>query len=90
MLTADPPDHERMRGAVRDVFPALHRAVGIGVEAIAADAIDLLPAGEPVEFMTTIARPFPVAVIAEWLALDPATTRLCGTVPTNWSDCWTA
>ena len=47
-----------------------------GVEAIAADAIDLLPAGEPVEFMTTIARPFPVAVIAEWLALDPATTRL--------------
>jgi len=77
MLTADPPDHERMRGAVRDVFtPHYIAQLASGVEAIAADAIDLLPAGEPVEFMTTIARPFPVAVIAEWLALDPATTRL--------------
>ncbi|MFT4201830.1 cytochrome P450 [Gordonia sp. (in: high G+C Gram-positive bacteria)] len=77
MLTADPPAHGRMRDAVRDVFtPNYIDQLAPGIDAIAAGAVDAIPRGEQVEFMTTIARPFPVAVIAEWLALDPVTTAI--------------
>lgn len=77
MLTVDPPDHTRLRDSVRSVFsPHYISQMAPGVEAIAADTVDVLPSGEPFDFMTRIAKPFPIAVIAEWLALNLATTRI--------------
>ena len=41
MLTTDGADHQRLRGAVRDVFTRnLHRGLHDGIEAIAAETID--------------------------------------------------
>ena len=80
ILTADPPDHSRLRDSVRDVFtPNYVSALAPGIEAIAADTIDSLPTGQPFDFMASIAKPFPIAVIAEWLALDLDTTRILWT-----------
>ncbi|MBO0855368.1 MAG: cytochrome P450 [Nocardia sp.] len=77
MLALDGVDHSRIRDAVRDVFtPRYIAQLTDGVRAIAASVIEPLPSGEPFEFMSEVAQPFPLAVIAEWLALDVDTTRI--------------
>lgn len=77
MLFADGAQHTRLRTAVRDVFTRSFAAnLRAGVEAIAAALIDEPEVGVPFDFMADIALPLPIAVIAGWLDLEPATARL--------------
>lgn len=70
-------DHLRLRGAVRDVFTRSFIAgLREGVDAIAADTINHIPAGVEFDFMTDIALPLPIAVAAAWLGLDIDSARL--------------
>lgn len=73
MLFTDGADHDRLRGAVRDAFTR-STVAGLteGVQTIAAEVIAQAPTGEAFDFMSQIALPLPIAVIGEWLALDPA------------------
>lgn len=74
MLLLDAPDHTRVRNSVRDVFtPGYIAQLSNGIEAIAADIVGAVPADTPFEFMSQVAQPFPIAVIAEWLGLDLST-----------------
>lgn len=73
MLFTDGADHDRLRGAVRDAFTrSTISGLTEGVETIAAEVIAQAPSGEPFDFMSQIALPLPIAVVGEWLALDPA------------------
>lgn len=77
MLTRDAPDHDRIRGSLRDVFtPHYIASMGAGVEAIASEVIGGVSTGEGFDLMSMIAQPLPIAVIAEWMALDPAVAQL--------------
>lgn len=76
MLSLDPPDHSRVRGSIRDVFtPSYVAQMAEGVEMITRALLEDLEPGVPFEFMTAFAQPFPIAVIAELLALDTGTTE---------------
>ena len=72
MLFTDGADHDRLRGAVRDVFTR-GGVAGLteGIEMIATEVIAQVPTGEPFDFMSRIALPLPIVVVGEWLALDP-------------------
>lgn len=73
MLFTDGADHDRLRGAVRDAFNrSTISGLTEGVETIAAEVIAQVPTGEPFDFMSRIALPLPIAVVGEWLDLDPA------------------
>jgi cytochrome P450 len=79
ILFTDGVDHQRLRDSVRDVFThsfiaGLHE----GIEAIATEAIDRIPTGVEFDFMTEIASPLPIAVVAAWMGLDVDTARLVG------------
>jgi cytochrome P450 len=77
MLFADGPTHSRLRGSVRDVFTrAFITQLAAGVEEIATSVITGPVSGEPIDFMAEIALPLPIAVIGEWLHLEPATAEL--------------
>lgn len=77
MLFADGPTHSRLRGSVRDVFTrAFIAQLGAGVEAIATSVITEPTSGEPFNFMSQIALPLPIAVIGEWLNVEPTTAEL--------------
>jgi cytochrome P450 len=77
MLFTDGPDHQRLRGAVRDVFTrSFTDALRAGIEAIAADTIDAILPGQEFDFMTEIALPLPIAVAAAWLGLDIDAAKL--------------
>lgn len=73
MLFTDDADHDRLRGAVRDAFTR-STVAGLteGVETIAAEVIAAAPTGEAFDFMSQIALPLPIAVVGEWLNLEPA------------------
>ncbi|GBG36227.1 cytochrome P450 [Mycobacterium montefiorense] len=79
ILFTDDVDHQRLRDSVRDVFTrsfvaGLHE----GIEAIATETIDRIPTGVEFDFMTEIASPLPIAVVAAWMGLDVDTARLIG------------
>jgi cytochrome P450 len=77
MLFADGTDHQRLRGAVRDVFTrSFVTNLSAGVEAIAATLIDGQPADIPFDFMAEVALPLPIAVIGAWLDLESANAQL--------------
>lgn len=77
ILTVDGTNHHRLRGAVRDVFTRTFiTGLTAGVEAIATETIDHIPAGVEFDFMTDIALPLPIAVAAAWLGLDVDSARL--------------
>lgn len=77
MLSLDPPDHRRVRGSVRDVFtPRYIGAMGAGIDAIASEIIGAVPSGEPFDLVSDIAAPLPVAVIAEWMDIEPSVAQL--------------
>lgn len=77
MLALDPPDHTRVRDSVRDVFtPHYIAQLSDGVAAIADDLIDAIPGNTAFDLMSEIAQPLPLAIIAEWLALDVSTTQV--------------
>lgn len=71
MLFSDGTPHQRLRGSVRDVFtPAFMSGLTGGVESIAAAVIQRPRTSLPLDFMTEIALPLPIAVVGEWLNLD--------------------
>jgi cytochrome P450 len=79
ILFTDDIDHQRLRNSVHDVFtPSFIAGLRDGIEAIAAETIDRIPAGVEFDFMTEIASPLPIAVVAAWMGLDVDTARLLG------------
>jgi cytochrome P450 len=66
LLMSDPPTHTRLRSAVSRFFtPRAVQQVRERVAAIVQSAFTGLAAGEPVELMSELAYPIPLAVIAE-------------------------
>jgi cytochrome P450 len=66
LLMSDPPTHTRLRSAVNRFFtPRAVQQVRDRVAAIVQSAFASLAAGEPVELMSELAYPIPLAVIAE-------------------------
>jgi cytochrome P450 len=77
ILFTDGAAHLRLRGAVRDVFTRSFIAhLRDGVDAIAADTTNHIPAAVEFNFMADIALPLPIAVAAAWLGLDVDSARL--------------
>ncbi|OBG28745.1 cytochrome P450 [Mycobacterium sp. 852002-51057_SCH5723018] len=77
MLFADGPDHQRLRGSVRDVFTRSFVAnLTAGIDTIATTLIDRQPADTEFDFMSDIALPLPIAVIGAWLDLEPGSAQL--------------
>lgn len=71
ILFTDGPDHLRLRNAVRDVFSrSFVTGLRDGISQITADTVDAIPSGIEFDFMTQIALPLPIAVIAAWMGLD--------------------
>ncbi|MDQ6745441.1 MAG: cytochrome P450 [Actinomycetota bacterium] len=66
LLLSDPPEHTRLRRAVSRFFtPRAMRAIAERVQSIVAVALEPLVDEEPVELMSQLAYPIPLAVIAE-------------------------
>ena len=77
MLLTDGQDHKRLRHSVRDVFTRVFISeLGEGIETLAAETIDMLPARVDFDFMAEVALPLPIAVAAAWLGLDVEAARL--------------
>lgn len=77
MLLTDGQDHKRLRHSVRDVFTRVFISeLGEGIETLAAETIDMLPARVDFDFMADVALPLPIAVAAAWLGLDVEAARL--------------
>ena len=77
MLFADGDNHRRLRGSVRDVFtPGFIAGLADGIAAIADAVVGFPPAGVELDLMAGVALPLPIAVVAEWLALDAETAQL--------------
>ncbi len=67
----DPPDHPRLRSIINRAFtPRVIEAHRPRVRAVVDELLDALPAGEPFDFMTTVAERLPVLVIGDLLGLD--------------------
>ena len=81
MLVADGAVHQRLRGSVRDVFTRTFvTGLATGVDAIASAVIDEPAPNVEFDFMSRIALPLPVGVVAEWLDLESNTTELLAEV----------
>jgi cytochrome P450 len=66
LLMSDPPTHTRLRAAVNRFFtPRAMRGIRGRVAAIVDSAFTALADGEPIELMSELAYPIPLAVIAE-------------------------
>ncbi len=66
LLMSDPPTHTRLRTAVNRFFtPRAMRRIAERVAAIVDSAFAPLADGEPIELMSGLAYPIPLAVIAE-------------------------
>ncbi len=66
LLMSDPPAHTRLRAAVNRFFtPRAVRGIRERVAAIVDSAFAALVDGEPIELMSELAYPIPLAVIAE-------------------------
>lgn len=66
LLMSDPPTHTRLRAAVNRFFtPRAVRQIRARVAAIVDAAFAPLADGEPIELMSELAYPIPLAVIAE-------------------------
>jgi cytochrome P450 len=77
MLTTDGANHHRLREGVRDVFSrSFVTGLDEGVEAVAAQTIDGIPAHTEFDFMAEIASPLPLTVASAWLGLEPDSARL--------------
>jgi len=81
MLFTDGTVHRRLRDAVRDVFSRnFITGLDAGIDAICQSVLDAVDPGEPVDVMSQIALPLPIAVIGAWLGLD---SRQCAALRDN-------
>ncbi|WP_329406147.1 cytochrome P450 [Streptomyces sp. NBC_00704] len=93
LITLDPPDHSRVRGLAGRVFtPAAVRALGPSIERLMRrhldDMVELAHGGAPVDLITSLASPFPVAVISEMLGVPDQDGMHFYHVANNWSRVW--
>jgi cytochrome P450 len=73
MITMDPPDHTRLRRLVaREFTPTAIQAWRPRIERLVGVMVDTLIGGKPVDFVTAVAHPLPIAVIAEVLGIPLA------------------
>ncbi|HJT04783.1 MAG TPA: cytochrome P450 [Pseudonocardiaceae bacterium] len=73
LISADPPDHTRLRGLVRKAFsPRLVERLRPRIQQIADELLDaVVPAGK-MDLIDDYASPLPIMVIAELLGVPPA------------------
>jgi cytochrome P450 len=70
MLTANPPEHTRLRGAAKGAFiPPTMEALRPRVAAIVADRLDRLAALGEADVMVELAFPMPVTVVGEMVGV---------------------
>lgn len=75
MLMYDGEDHRRLRGAVDYAFARRDlRAQSKVIWQMARDRVDPMPTGAVFDFMSTVSRPYPLAVITDMLGLTPQGT----------------
>jgi cytochrome P450 len=74
MLHADPPDHARLRRLVQQAFTPRRAALRPRAEEIAAGLLDAMAAapGGVTDLLGAYARPLPIAVLCELLAIPEA------------------
>jgi cytochrome P450 len=74
MLHADPPDHTRLRRVVQKAFTPRRAALRPRAEEIAAGLLDAMAAapGDVTDLLAAFARPLPIAVLCELLAVPEA------------------
>jgi cytochrome P450 len=74
MLHADPPDHTRLRRIVQKAFTPRRAALRPRAEEIAAGLLDEMAAapGDVTDLLGAYARPLPIAVLCELLAIPEA------------------
>ena len=74
MLHADPPDHTRLRRLVQKAFTPRRAALRPRAEEIAAGLLDEMAAapGHVTDLLGAYARPLPIAVLCELLAIPEA------------------
>lgn len=72
LLTRDPPDHTRLRSLVSRAFtPKRVAELEASIQAIMDDLLDKALSKGGFDFAKELARPLPVAVIADILSVDP-------------------
>lgn len=70
MLSADPPDHSRLRKLVSKAFtPRRIEALRPRIEELTANLVGALPGGGRADVMEALAYPLPIAVICEILGV---------------------
>jgi cytochrome P450 len=75
MITANPPDHARLRGAAKGGFlPARVEAIRSRIAALVDEHLDRLAAAGTADLMAELAGPLPLTVIGELLGV-PAQDR---------------
>ncbi len=75
LLFLDAPDHTRLRRVLAPAFhPSAWQALSQHIRDDVHAALDALPAGQPFDFMQTIARPIPARVIARLMGLQDIQT----------------
>lgn len=72
MLSADPPEHDRLRGFVNDRFqPGTIRQNRSRIEEITDEFLDQLEGRDEIDLVDDFAYPLPVTIIAELLGIPP-------------------
>ena len=73
LISADPPDHTRLRGLVRKAFsPRLVERLRPRIQQIADELLDAVVTAGKMDLIDDYASPLPIMVIAELLGVPPA------------------
>jgi len=76
MVTADPPDHSRLRGLVTKAFtPRMIAQLEPRIAELADELLDAMQEKDTFDLMEDYAVPLPIYVIAEILGIDPSMRR---------------
>jgi cytochrome P450 len=71
MLHTDPPDHTRYRKLVQPAFaPSVMRRMQDDTRARVRPLVEEIEPGEPIEFVGTVAVPFPLQIISDLLGIS--------------------